>query len=97
MENISKDLILHLADFSRIAITDDEAEKLTSDLKSILEHSEILNELDTSNVEPMTHVHDVVNVMRKDEPKEWITQEEALKNAPDHGDGMFRVPSILSE
>jgi aspartyl-tRNA(Asn)/glutamyl-tRNA(Gln) amidotransferase subunit C len=45
----------------------------------------------------MTHVLNLVNVLRKDEPVEWVTQEDALKNAPDQKNGQFRVPSILSE
>ncbi|MDO6658796.1 Asp-tRNA(Asn)/Glu-tRNA(Gln) amidotransferase subunit GatC, partial [Anaerobacillus sp. 1_MG-2023] len=53
--------------------------------------------LDTDGIEPTTHVLDLKNIMRKDEPKEWITQEEAFKNAPDHEDGHFRVPSILGD
>lgn len=97
MENISKEEVKHVAHLARLAITDEEAEQLTEDLRRIINYAEELSELDTSNVEPTTHVLDLVNVLRKDEPKEWITQEEALKNAPDHEKGQFRVPSILSE
>ncbi|MCM3739418.1 Asp-tRNA(Asn)/Glu-tRNA(Gln) amidotransferase subunit GatC [Oceanobacillus luteolus] len=94
---ISKEKVMHVAELARLHITDEEAEKLTDELKSIIEHAQLLNELDTSDVEPTTHVLKLTNVMRKDEPKEWITQEEAVKNAPDQKDGQFRVPSILSE
>jgi aspartyl-tRNA(Asn)/glutamyl-tRNA(Gln) amidotransferase subunit C len=97
VENITKEQVKHVADLARLTITDEEVEKMTEDLQSIINHAEQLNELDTTNVEPTTHVLDLVNVFRKDEPKEWITQEEALKNAPDHKDGQIRVPSILSE
>lgn len=97
MENISKEQVKHVAELSRLAITDEEAEKLTEELRGIINYAEQLNELDTSNVEPTTHVLNLVNVFRKDEPKAWITQEEALKNAPDQKDGQIRVPSILSE
>ncbi|WP_405099595.1 Asp-tRNA(Asn)/Glu-tRNA(Gln) amidotransferase subunit GatC [Oceanobacillus sp. FSL H7-0719] len=97
MENISKEQVKHVADLARLAITDEEAEKLTAELRSIIKYAEELNELDTTDIEPTTHVLNLVNVMRKDEPKEWITQDEALKNAPDKDNGHFRVPSILSE
>ncbi|MRG87412.1 Asp-tRNA(Asn)/Glu-tRNA(Gln) amidotransferase subunit GatC [Salinibacillus xinjiangensis] len=95
MAEISKDQVKHVANLARLAVTEEEAEKLTEELGSIIKFAEQLNELDTENVKPTTHVLDLKNVLRKDEPKEWLTQEEALKNAPDKKDGQFRVPSIL--
>ena len=97
MENISKEQVLHVAHLARLEIADEAAEKLAIELRSIINYAEQLNEVDTTDVEPMTHVLNLVNVMRKDELKEWTTQEDALKNAPDHANGHFRVPSILSE
>ncbi|HLS07462.1 Asp-tRNA(Asn)/Glu-tRNA(Gln) amidotransferase subunit GatC [Lentibacillus sp.] len=95
MADISKDDVKHVANLARLAITEEEADMFTDQLSSIIEYAEQLNELDTENVEPTTHVLDLKNVLRKDEPKEWISKEEALKNAPDKQDGYFRVPSIL--
>lgn len=95
MANISKDQVKHVAHLARLAISDEEAERFTNQLSSIIKYAEQLNELDTTNVEPTTHVLDLKNVLRKDEPKQWITQEEALKNAPDRKGDYFRVPSIL--
>ncbi|WP_175614981.1 Asp-tRNA(Asn)/Glu-tRNA(Gln) amidotransferase subunit GatC [Piscibacillus halophilus] len=95
MSKISKDQVKHVANLARLAITEEEAEKYSEQLSDIIDFSEQLNELDTSNVEPTTHVLDMKNVLRKDEPKEWISKEDALKNAPDQQDGQFKVPSIL--
>ncbi|WP_174615859.1 Asp-tRNA(Asn)/Glu-tRNA(Gln) amidotransferase subunit GatC [Virgibacillus ihumii] len=95
MSDISKDQVKHVAHLARLAFNDEEADKLADQLDSIITYAEQLNELDTDDVEPTTHVLDLKNVLRKDEPKEWITKEEALKNAPDKQDGLFRVPSIL--
>lgn len=95
MSDITKDQVKHVAHLARLAITEDEAEKLTKELSAIIGFAEQLNELDTENVEPTTHVLDMKNVMRKDEPKSTITQEEALKNAPDTKDGHYRVPAIM--
>ncbi|CDO04264.1 aspartyl/glutamyl-tRNA(Asn/Gln) amidotransferase subunit C [Oceanobacillus picturae] len=95
MADISKDQVKHVAHLARLAVTDEEVDKFTEQLSSIITYAEQLNELDTDGVEPTTHVLDLKNVLRKDEPKEWITQEEALKNAPDKKDGHYRVPSIL--
>lgn len=97
LADITKEQVEHVAHLARLAVTDEEVENLAKDLSAIIEYAEQLNELDTDNVEPTTHVLDLKNVMRKDEPKEWITQEEALKNAPDAEDGQFRVPSILAD
>ncbi|SHN27302.1 Asp-tRNA(Asn)/Glu-tRNA(Gln) amidotransferase subunit GatC [Gracilibacillus kekensis] len=95
MADISKDQVKHVANLARLAVTDEEVEMFTKQLGDIINYAELLNELDTENVEPTTHVLDLKNVMRKDEPKEWIKKEDALKNAPDQKDGQFRVPSIL--
>ncbi|WP_100012498.1 Asp-tRNA(Asn)/Glu-tRNA(Gln) amidotransferase subunit GatC [Lentibacillus sediminis] len=95
MTAISKEQVKHVAHLARLDVSEEEAEMLTEQLSSIINYAEQLNELDTDGVEPTTHVLDLKNVLRKDEPKDWITQEEALKNAPDKADGQFKVPSIL--
>ncbi|MGJ9458367.1 Asp-tRNA(Asn)/Glu-tRNA(Gln) amidotransferase subunit GatC [Oceanobacillus sp. CF4.6] len=97
MADISKEQVKHVAHLARLAVTDEEVEKMADELSAIIGYAEQLNELDTDGVEPTTHVLDLKNVMRKDEPKEWITQEDALKNAPDQEDGQFRVPSIMAD
>lgn len=95
MAEITKEQVKHVANLARLEVTEEEAEMFTKQLSSIIKFAEQLNEIDTDGIEPTTHVLDLKNVMRKDEPREWITREEALKNAPDHKDGQFRVPSIL--
>lgn len=95
MSEISKEQVKHVAHLARLALSDEEVEKMAKQLGDIISYAELLNELDTDNVEPTTHVLDLKNVMRKDEPREWIKKEDALKNAPDQKDGQFRVPSIL--
>ena len=54
-----------------------------------------LNEVDTENVPPTTHVIDLKNVMREDIPEKGLSQEEVIKNAPDHLYGQIKVPSII--
>ncbi|WP_067839100.1 Asp-tRNA(Asn)/Glu-tRNA(Gln) amidotransferase subunit GatC [Amphibacillus sediminis] len=95
MVEISKEQVKHVAHLARLAITEEEVDVMTKQLGDIIHYAELLNELDTSHVEPTTHVLDLKNVMRKDEPRKWIEREDALKNAPDQKDGQFRVPSIL--
>ncbi|HZG71467.1 MAG TPA: Asp-tRNA(Asn)/Glu-tRNA(Gln) amidotransferase subunit GatC [Chondromyces sp.] len=95
MSRISVEQVKHVANLARLAITEEEAEKFTTQLDAIITFAEQLNELDTTNVEPTSHVLDMKNVLRKDEAKKGLPQEEVLKNAPDHEDGQIRVPSIL--
>ncbi|MDQ0163212.1 Asp-tRNA(Asn)/Glu-tRNA(Gln) amidotransferase subunit GatC [Bacillus alveayuensis] len=95
MSRISKEQVKHVAHLARLAISEEEAEMFTSQLDAIITFAEQLNELDTENVEPTSHVLDMKNVMREDEPEQGLPREEVLKNAPDHKDGQFRVPSIL--
>ncbi|MFC7062522.1 Asp-tRNA(Asn)/Glu-tRNA(Gln) amidotransferase subunit GatC [Halobacillus seohaensis] len=95
MSRISKDEVKHVANLARLSIKEEEANLFTKQLDDIITYAEQLNELDTEGVEPTTHVLDLQNVMRKDEPKKWIEKEDALKNAPDQQDGQFKVPSVL--
>lgn len=95
MSRISIEQVKHVAHLARLAVTEEEAEKFTQHLDAIIEYAELLNELDTDNVEPTTHVLDIKNVLREDHARSWLTQEDALKNAPQQRDGQFRVPSII--
>jgi aspartyl-tRNA(Asn)/glutamyl-tRNA(Gln) amidotransferase subunit C len=95
MSRISVDQVKHVAHLARLAVTEEEANNFTKHLDAIIEYAELLNELDTENVELTTHVLDIKNVLREDEARQSLSQDEALKNAPDKKDGQFRVPSII--
>jgi aspartyl-tRNA(Asn)/glutamyl-tRNA(Gln) amidotransferase subunit C len=92
---ISKEQVEHVAHLARLAITEEEAEKFSKQLDAIITFSEQLNELDTTNVKPTSHVLPLKNVMREDKATKGLPREEVLKNAPDHKDGQIRVPSVL--
>ncbi|RLQ93748.1 Asp-tRNA(Asn)/Glu-tRNA(Gln) amidotransferase subunit GatC [Falsibacillus albus] len=95
MSRISKDEVKHVAHLARLEFSEQEVEKFTNQLDAIIGFAEQLNELDTSSVEPTSHVLDMKNVMREDKPTKGLPREEVLKNAPDHQDGQVRVPSVL--
>ena len=95
MSEITNERIKKIADAVRIEISDEEAAKYTEEISSVIEYANILSELNTDDVEPTTHGIVLGNVLRKDEPKQTITQEDALQNAPDQEDGHFKVPSIM--
>ncbi|ANX10681.1 Asp-tRNA(Asn)/Glu-tRNA(Gln) amidotransferase subunit GatC [Fictibacillus halophilus] len=95
MSRISKDQVKHVAHLARLAVTDEEAELLTEQLDKIIGFAEELNELDTDNVEPTTHVLELKNILREDEVRNSVSVDEAMKNAPAQKDGQFKVPNIL--
>ncbi|MET3697682.1 aspartyl/glutamyl-tRNA(Asn/Gln) amidotransferase subunit C [Bacillus oleivorans] len=95
MSRISLDEVKHVAHLARLEITEEEAEVFTKQLDAIIGYAEQLNELDTTNIEPTSHVLDMKNVLREDIPQKGLPREEVLKNAPDHEDGQIKVPSIL--
>jgi aspartyl-tRNA(Asn)/glutamyl-tRNA(Gln) amidotransferase subunit C len=90
---IDRDQVLHVARLARLQLTDEEVEKMASELSGILEHVEHINELDLENVEPTSHVVAVENVLRPDEARPSWSREEILERAPDPAGGSFRVPS----
>ncbi|WP_456276905.1 Asp-tRNA(Asn)/Glu-tRNA(Gln) amidotransferase subunit GatC [Bacillus sp. AK128] len=95
MSRISKDQVKHVAHLARLAITEEEAEVFQKQLDSIITYAEQLNELNTDDVEPTSHVLNMRNVLREDKAEKGLPIEEVLKNAPDHKDGQVRVPAIL--
>ncbi|MCD8377733.1 MAG: Asp-tRNA(Asn)/Glu-tRNA(Gln) amidotransferase subunit GatC [Candidatus Gastranaerophilales bacterium] len=84
----------HVAKLARLELTEAEKEKFTNQLGDVLKYVEQMNEVDTSEVEPMAHAIDFVNVMREDKVNYEQTKEELMKNAPDAEDGFFKVPKI---
>ncbi len=85
----------HVALLSRLELSETELDKYTGQLDAILEYIDVLNQVDTSAVEPMAHVLDIRNVMRADEVQPSLPREAALQNAPDAEDGFFKVPKIV--
>ena len=92
---ISKEEVKHIAMLSRLELDEKEIAVYQDQLSRILEYVEKLNEIDTSNVEPVSHVIELNNVMRQDIVKPSLPRDEALKNAPDSVDKFFRVPKII--
>lgn len=95
MTKVTKEQLERTADLVRIALSEEETELFTNQLNEFINFADQLHELDTENVKPTTHGLNRKDVLREDEPKKWITRDEALKNAPDADEGQIRVPSIL--
>lgn len=92
---ITRDEVEHVARLARLAITPDEAERLTHELAGILEHADDVAALDLADIPPTAHPLPLVNVLRRDEARATLPREEVLAAAPEVEDGRFRVPRIL--
>jgi len=92
---IIKEEIEHIALLARLSLSEEEKGIFGSQLSSILDYMEKLNELDTSTVQPTSHVLSLHNVTRDDLLRSSITREDALSNAPAHTEKFFRVPKII--
>jgi len=92
---ISREEIEHIAVLARLSLSEEEKKVFGPQLSSILGYMEKLNELDTSDTEPTSHVLPLSDVMREDIPIDSLPREEALKNAPAHTDKFYRVPKII--
>jgi len=89
---ISRDEVLHVARLARLALADDEIERLTDELDAILDAVGIVAELDLADVPPTSHPLDVVNVWDEDEPRDSFSLEDVFANAPMRDGDLFRVP-----
>jgi aspartyl-tRNA(Asn)/glutamyl-tRNA(Gln) amidotransferase subunit C len=94
---ITRREVEHVARLARLELTEEEKERMTSQLDSILAYIDKLNQLDTSTVEPTTTVIPMVSVMRDDDVRPSLKQDEVLANAPDREDAFFRVPRIIED
>jgi aspartyl-tRNA(Asn)/glutamyl-tRNA(Gln) amidotransferase subunit C len=92
---ISREEIEHIALLARLSLSEEEKDLFGFQLSSILDYMEKLNELDTKDIQPTSHVLPLNNVMRDDVPVPSIPREAALINAPAHTEKFFRVPKII--
>jgi len=94
---INNELFDQLANLARLEFTESERESLKDDLQDILKFIDQINEVDTTDVEPLIHISEAQNVFRKDQAKNNLTTEEALKNAPLRKDNFFAVPKVINK
>ena len=90
---ISRDDVLHVARLARLALREDEIERLQLQLNAILDAVGKVSELDLSDVPPTSHPLALVNVLAPDEPEPCLPVEDALANAPEREGDFFRVPA----
>ncbi len=95
--SLSRADVAHVARLARLELGDDELERFTDQLASVLRHADDLAELELSGVPPTAHPLPVHNVLRDDVPRPGVDRDEVLAAAPDVEDHRFRVPRIAGE
>jgi len=89
---IEREDVLHVARLAKLALTEEELDRLGRELNAILEAVGKVSELDLDDVEPTSHPLELVNSWAEDEPRPCLSVEEALANAPERSGDFFRVP-----
>lgn len=92
---ITTEMVDYISVLSRLKLPEEEKERMTGELENILAYMDVLNTLDTSRVEPMSHVFPIRNVVREDEVEPSFDREELLKNAPQRDREAFLVPKAV--
>jgi aspartyl-tRNA(Asn)/glutamyl-tRNA(Gln) amidotransferase subunit C len=85
----------HVARLARLALTKEEQELMREQLSAILEHINVINEADTSQVPATAHILPLENVMRPDQVVQWPSSDELIENAPSHEASYIRVRAVL--
>jgi aspartyl-tRNA(Asn)/glutamyl-tRNA(Gln) amidotransferase subunit C len=97
---LSEKEVRYVAELAHLKLTDDEVWEFLPQLDSVLEYVNKLNELDIKDVEPMAQVlaeGSADFALRPDTPRKTFTPDEALSNAPERGDGLFKVPRVIEK
>lgn len=93
--NLTSADVRKVASLARLKVTDEDVNSLLGDLSAILEYVDVLNEVDTTGIEPMVHAVELHDVLRTDVLRESLSREAALQNAPRTDGKYFLVPTII--
>jgi aspartyl-tRNA(Asn)/glutamyl-tRNA(Gln) amidotransferase subunit C len=96
-KKIDQDQVKNVAKLARLELTQEQTDEFSKQLSEILEYVEKMNELDTSDIEPLAHCLAVNNCLRPDVAKPSLGTDTVLKNAPQTDEDFFKVPKILDE
>ena len=94
---VNNKLIQDIAKLSKLKFDDSAKEKIKADLEKMIAFVDKLNEIDTEGIDPLIYMSEEVNVLREDKVSEKISQEDALKNAPEKDSDYFKVPTVFKK
>lgn len=92
---ISREEVKHIAKLARLEFSEQEIDRFTEQLSTILDYVSKLNELETGNIKPTSHVIDLKNCFKEDEVKGSLPVDASLRNAPQRENNFFKVPKII--
>ena len=92
---LTEEEVRHIALLARVAMSDEEVEEMRGQLSNILDHFDVLQQVDTEGVEPTGHSVDVESVMREDQVDDSLSLDEAMANAPQRMGDLIRVRAVL--
>lgn len=93
--SVTQEEVLYIANLARLQLNENELQQISNDMNQILGYMDQLNELDTTNVEPLDHVIELEPRLRIDVSETPLSHENALLNAPDADSDYFRVPKVI--
>ncbi len=94
---LTREQVQHIARLARVGLTDADVAKFQHQLSQILDHFDLLKQIDTEGVPPTTHTLPLESVMAADEPRPSLDRAEVLSNAPLEQDGYLRVRAVLED
>ena len=92
---ITREEVIHVAKLARLEMDEKDIDTFSTQIGTILEYFETLNQVDTTDIKPTSHAIFLTNAFREDEHKEHLDRESALANAPEQEDGYFLVPKVI--
>jgi aspartyl-tRNA(Asn)/glutamyl-tRNA(Gln) amidotransferase subunit C len=95
--SVTLKVVDQVARLARLDFAPEEKVKLIAELNEVLRYMEELNQVDTTNVEPLAQLIDAPNVLREDRRVPGLTRAEALQNAPSHSEEFFKVPKVIGD
>ena len=95
--SLTKEEVLKIAKLSKLSFEEKEIEKFQVELNDILKYVDMLNEVDTSSVEPLIYINEAVNNFREKEEKPSIEINKVLQNAPESAENAIVVPKVIGE
>ena len=94
---VGRDEVLKIASLAKLHLSEDEVDLYTDQMNDILNYMHQLDELDTENVEPLSHVLDQLNITRRDKEEPSLSRDDVFSNAPDSNGEYFVVPSVIEK
>lgn len=94
---ITDEIVDHIAHLARLEFEGEAKTAIKQDMENIISFMEVLQQVDTENVEPLIFMSDEINRLREDVAEVTLTQSEVLKNAPKKDSDYFRIPKVLDK